>query len=684
MTARRPARYVPEIDGLRAIAVGTVMLYHLHAAFLPGGFIGVDVFFVISGYVVSMSLTRDAGYRFFDFLRRFYARRILRIIPALLTCLLVTTAATILFIPNSWLSETTQNAGLYAFFGMSNFALLSANSYFSLRPDYNPFTHTWSLAVEEQFYLFFPVVFFCYLRFGCRGGVVGIAAKMLPSVLCLGSFAALCWVSTVNREASFYMLPYRFWELAVGAICFQLLRGGQIRILPILARVAASVGAVVVLATAYYANHEAYPFPWSVPAVIGSLLVIAGVSAEDTASASVARFLRSAPMVSIGKLSYSLYLWHWPVYVLFRWTVGLEKPAFMVMAVALSFVLASVSYSVIERPVRQNRWLNGQRKALVVVAGMACVAACWGAARFAFSEQPRLSASVVMRNSADWYPEPQPSRADAACRLEWQYEAINQAFVQSVRQGCAAPARSRHLFVVGDSHAGVYSQMLMMLAEQEHVDVRIYYQPGCSFANLLHPSTAVCLPFVKAATDDILGKAAPGDVVFLASLRMNRLMDQGSTSAASVRGLIAWQMTPGQVEERRKAYDEATHLVGKFAATGLRVIIDAPKPVFKAAAFRCSDWFNRGNPICQGGLTVPRAELLELRQPVMDSLAALSTAYPQLVTWDPFPVLCPGTSCRAVTGDGPLFFDGDHLSNLGNRVLYPNFLSVMRKVWADD
>jgi SGNH domain-containing protein len=142
--------------------------------------------------------------------------------------------------------------------------------------------------------------------------------------------------------------------------------------------------------------------------------------------------------------------------------------------------------------------------------------------------------------------------------------------------------------------------------------------------------------------------------------------------------------SPGAIEERQEALAGASGLVGKFIASGLRVMIDAPKPVFMVEAFRCSDWFNRSNLICRGGLELPRDDLLALRQPVMASLAALSHAYPDLLTWDPFGPLCGTTICRAVTRDGPLFFDGDHLSNIGNRILYPHFLAALRQLWGKD
>lgn len=145
--------YIPAIDGIRAIAVLAVMVYHLNASWLPGGFAGVDVFFVISGYVVARSLAGRTNEPFGRFLLGFYSRRIRRIVPALLVCLLATTMLTILFIPESWLSSTTSQVGLYAFFGLSNFALVwFQDDYFSPRAEFNPFVHTWSLGVEEQFY----------------------------------------------------------------------------------------------------------------------------------------------------------------------------------------------------------------------------------------------------------------------------------------------------------------------------------------------------------------------------------------------------------------------------------------------------------------------------------------------------------------------------------------------------
>lgn len=158
--------YIKGIDGIRAIAVLAVLIFHLDINILPGGFTGVDIFFVISGYVVSASLLRNYNIDFKEFALEFYKRRIIRIFPSLIVCLIVSSIVTVLFIPASWLSYTTNKTAIAAFLGLSNFALILFNDgYFSPRTDFNPFTHTWSLGVEEQFYLIFPLLFYIHIKY---------------------------------------------------------------------------------------------------------------------------------------------------------------------------------------------------------------------------------------------------------------------------------------------------------------------------------------------------------------------------------------------------------------------------------------------------------------------------------------------------------------------------------------
>jgi peptidoglycan/LPS O-acetylase OafA/YrhL len=184
-TQSQTKTYIPELDGLRAVAILAVLLFHLNIfPFLQGGFTGVDIFFVISGYVISRSLYNKTDGPFHKYLGGFYKRRMLRIVPALFTCLLITHFVSVLFIPSAWRSDLIHDTGLSAFFGFSNFALVFRNDgYFSPHAEFNVFLHTWSLGVEEQFYLFFPIVFFLWLKFRKRKNALGFISRILLLLL---------------------------------------------------------------------------------------------------------------------------------------------------------------------------------------------------------------------------------------------------------------------------------------------------------------------------------------------------------------------------------------------------------------------------------------------------------------------------------------------------------------------
>ena len=164
-------QYFPHVDGLRALAVLAVIAYHLHPSLLPGGFAGVDLFFVISGFVVTASLAGHRGESLVSFLGRFYARRLARIAPALLAMLMPTTVAYVFLVPRAWLSGITESVGKAAFWGFSNWTLgAQSETYFAPRAEFNPYLHTWSLGVEEQFYLIAPLLLFGWGRWRGESG----------------------------------------------------------------------------------------------------------------------------------------------------------------------------------------------------------------------------------------------------------------------------------------------------------------------------------------------------------------------------------------------------------------------------------------------------------------------------------------------------------------------------------
>ena len=209
------------IDGLRALAVLAVVLFHTNATWLPGGFTGVDLFFVVSGFVISQSLASRTPASLGAMLLDFYRRRVLRLLPALLVMLVATFILSALFIPRAWRNEQFDQTGWAALVGFSNIVLAGQqDDYFSPGAELNPFLHTWTLGVEEQFYLVFPLLFFVWLRGRERWPW---SRWLLPGLTVL-SLAWAGWQAQTAPAAAFYLLPARFWELAAGALLYQWMR----------------------------------------------------------------------------------------------------------------------------------------------------------------------------------------------------------------------------------------------------------------------------------------------------------------------------------------------------------------------------------------------------------------------------------------------------------------------------
>src|ERR1700754_333728 len=316
-TYPRRKTYWPHVDGLRAIAVLSVVLYHINPQMLPGGFVGVDVFFVVSGFVVTMSSLSRGGSSAFDFFTEFLARRCRRILPALIVCLLVTSLASALWIPASWLSDSIPRTGRLAFFGLGNFALArGASDYFSPLAAFNPFTHTWSLAVEEQFYFLAPLLIWSWIR-GGRWRWAAVAVLVLTGM----TSYVHAWRSTSSDSTSaYYLLSTRFWEIGSGvALAWTVSTrpdSGPQRASHETLQRWGSLFALMLLMTSLIASRpETFPGRGAWMPVAATMLLLGSFHCA-AASLWTTRVLGFKPLVRLGQLSYSLYLWHWPVIVI--------------------------------------------------------------------------------------------------------------------------------------------------------------------------------------------------------------------------------------------------------------------------------------------------------------------------------------------------------------------------------
>jgi peptidoglycan/LPS O-acetylase OafA/YrhL len=355
-------RYRPDIDGLRAVAVLSVFAYHAGYVAFSGGFVGVDIFFVISGYLITGLLTRDINQGCFSLLS-FYERRIRRILPAMFVMFFVVSLfAWRLLLPADLIAF--EKSLLAALLSGSNFFFWHQTSYFESQRFSTPLLHTWSLAVEEQFYLLLPPLLLVLHKGSPRRTKVTIIA------IAVLSFAAATLIGAKDVSTVFYLAPFRTWELLLGAILSQ---GYLPRIRSIAARQITSIaGLCLILATVFFYRETAFfPALATLPPCIGTFLVIA---AGETGPSHVGRILSWKPLVFVGLISYSLYLWHWPV-LAFQATNWLivpyaysENHLFGPANLLVSMALAVLSWAFVERPFRSRKICKTRRSIFLATA----------------------------------------------------------------------------------------------------------------------------------------------------------------------------------------------------------------------------------------------------------------------------------------------------------------------------
>ncbi|MDO8358720.1 MAG: acyltransferase family protein [Devosia sp.] len=351
--------YRPEIDGLRAIAVLAVVGYH-YGLPVPGGFAGVDIFFVISGYLITSLLARDLAAGNLSILS-FYDRRIRRIVPALLLVMAATSlAGFVLLWPGDYASLGW--SALYSAFGAGNIYFFLNTGYFDQAADLQPLLHLWSLGVEEQFYLVWPLLLLAAGRLTrSRMALLGLAAAIL-----VASLAYAISILPLDPKAAFYLPTGRAWELALGAVLVFLPRPA----LPALLRnLAAAAGLVLTMGWLFVLN-DSMPFPGlaAVPACLGAALLI--LACEQPTAVGAA--LSFGPLRFVGKISYSLYLWHWPILVLYRHFNEGHPPAApaLIVLAGLAVGVSWLSFRFVEQPFRRRAWAGWKAISAGLAAAM--------------------------------------------------------------------------------------------------------------------------------------------------------------------------------------------------------------------------------------------------------------------------------------------------------------------------
>ncbi|MFG1349602.1 acyltransferase family protein [Xanthobacter autotrophicus] len=649
--------YRADVDGLRAVAVGSVVLYHSHIPPFTGGYIGVDVFFVVSGFLITSILYREIKSGSFSLLD-FYDRRIRRIFPALFLVLAVTTLlAAHILLPRQmvlYAKSLPPSALFYA-----NIYFEQTLNYFGPKANDTPLLHLWSLAVEEQFYIVFPLLLFALLRFG--GRTLAVAAIAVISV------ASLVYAQFALSDApsmAFYMPMSRAWELMAGSM---LALVAWPRVAPKVAAWVALAGMAAIIVPVFAYNYLT-PFPGlaAAPAVLGAVAVIwAGACAPEGV---VSRVLSLPGFVTMGRMSYSLYLWHWPLLVLGLVWKGRALTYFESGGVVLFAVLLSaLSLKYVETPLRRPQALGGNR------------AARFGAGAAAILVAVGISAGIAQAGRGFWPISPRGAAAESAADDQSRSQKNCNNMPEGWRPRDLAPivdcargskaAEGRYDAVVwGDSHSGAAFIGFAEELERLGLTTRMMTMPGCppllsaARSRGIGPPGA-CNAFNETVLEEIR-QVKPKLVILVA--RWSLVTRGPALNAALMRGRGG---EPPEVEQLFKSLLEGLDTtIEAVTALGARVLLVGQAPEYRYAPNHCFAWKEFYGGDSNACLSQSRADAFFY---LADGNALLERAAARHPGTDVFllsDVFCDKNRCRASEGDDFFYVDGDHLSATGARV----------------
>ncbi len=635
------AGYRPDIDGLRAIAVTAVVAYHAGLGGVPGGFVGVDIFFVISGYLIGGQIFREARAGSFSF-AGFYTRRVRRILPALYA-MLVGMMAIGLFVFTPEEMRQLGREAVAAALGLSNVLYYLGGGYFAPAADYSPLLMTWSLGIEEQFYLLFPFVAL---------GLVRLRIPPLPALIGLSllSFLGSLWLLGRDPNAAFYLLPTRAWELGLGAALalWQIDRGaGTETRRGALHDAAAALGlALIVAALALYDKSLPFPGMFALLPTLGAALLIAAPGSRINGGP-----LSSGFATFIGRISYSWYLWHWPLFYLNR-VLGGEHgglpPLVLLMA---SLGLAVLSWRMVEQPFRH--WNAASRRVLSVYLAVSLVLSGLNLALYLSRGWPGRFSPLVQEF------------ADAARRSRENpcLAPYGATTLQDVA-ACLPAAAGARLVLFGDSHASALVPGIRSLAERSGLGFGEMTKSSC------HPLSGFaiesrerprhwgeCIAYQQAAFAHIEHDPA---------IRVVVLSGFWSTAEGGVRPAGAAQGTTLALEEALAATIE------RLRATGRRVVVVQDVPLLRFDPYArmigeliparavLAGWLGH-KPA--GGFVAAPGDIDP--DPSAAILARLVAGRDGVALLDPRDGLCSPPGCRYGTGTALYYADFQHLTAQG-------------------
>ncbi len=691
------AVFRPEIQGLRALAVLLVLGYHVFPGRIGGGYVGVDVFFVISGYLITLQLSREAFSRRTISLTRFWARRARRLLPAALLVLACCLVVTMTLVPSTQREQALRQIGASALY-WQNWALASDSVDYLARGNVPTLVqHYWSLSVEEQFYLLWPLLVLGVLTLGRQRGDRDVWRLLFGALALLGTISLICSVVLTRQspDSAYFVTQTRVWEFSVGALLALVSR----RRLPVgsLAAVLGWVGLVAMVGAAVTFTAQT-PFPGVAAAlpVLGAAAILAAGS--STSAWSSAWWLGTRPAQFVGDLSYSIYLWHWPLIVTLPLVTGeplrtVDKPVVLIITLLLSWA----STRLVEDPVRHSRALSLVPWRTLVVSGvlLALLVGALTAIRVDLAHR----GAVAQQRTASLLADPStrgctgPPALDPANRCtspqgsgpllsppgivarqnsrvpyaDCQANSDEVELVTCDLGDSKSPRRT--VAIVGDSHATMWLAALDRIGRREHWRVVTYGRSSCPFSA------------ARRTLDKYEQTAALGKMCLRKNAQvLDRLMtDPRITTVfvANYGSAYGWASTPAAPPPDPAS--EGFHAVWKpLVRAGKQVVVLRDIPAVKndvslenstdCLAENPHDWLACANTLSKGLVPDTQAEAAERGAPEGVSVIDLSSQF------------CDRRWCYAVVGDVIVARDYSHLTREYSILLSPYLLRAFESI----
>ncbi|MDF1694087.1 MAG: acyltransferase family protein [Zhongshania sp.] len=644
-------KYRAEIDGLRAVAVIPVILFHAGFGLASGGFVGVDIFFVISGYLITTLLIEDIENKRFSIVD-FYERRARRILPALLVVMLCCTPFAWALLPPQAMKDFSQSLVATASFS-SNILFWLKSGYFDSANELKPLLHTWSLAVEEQYYVLFPLFLVAIWRLG-KARVIGVIAALALASLALSEWGWRNWPT-----ANFYLAPTRVWELFAGAITVFIVQRRGIESNNAFAFIGL---AALVFSIFFFDENTPFPSVYALLPVLGVVLILIYGNKETY----VAKLLSTRLLVGIGLISYSAYLWHQPVFAFYRHATAAQNTPSYIALIGATILLAYLSWRYIEQPFRSKTAISRTMVFSLAVAAIVsvCLFGVMGSASdgFAKKRNKALFKDLAYNTSRLGYVECPAALSKTDPTLDYCHGTSEQATA----------------LVVGDSHADDKFYGIAKAMDQYQwqlignsscpplVGVKLEAADGtvCTarlqkIFNYIETQTQLKLVVLSFAHSYPLAS-------FIAADHVQRKFDP--------RDGIITDLNKPQLNRADAFYGGLANTLTLLQQRQLKVVIAIDIPELRFFPLDCI----KGKVEC----VFSRKDVLTRQALHRSRLAELADRYANVSIYDPSNNFCEGDNCSILRDGHTLYRDSHHLSLYGSQYYGKNFAAWFKQAAA--